>query len=106
MNKIDKIKLQRKQVAILLGGKCILCLKKFGKNFHFHHIGYRDNEKKHSDFTSGVRYNEYVLPIIQRIPEKFTILCNTCHWVITTLQSYKDNSRFERVIDLARRSRK
>ena len=106
MNKIQKIKLKRKQVAELLGGKCIICLKNFGKNFHFHHIEYRKNEKKHSDFTSWVRYNEYVLPIIQKIPEKFALLCNTCHRLISILQSIKDDSRFERVVDLARSSRK
>jgi len=106
MNKINEIKLKRKQVAILLGGKCILCLKKFGKNFHFHHIQYRVGEKKHSDFTSWTSYNEYVLPIIQKIPEKFALLCNTCHRLISILQAIKDNSRFERVFDLARRSRK
>jgi len=106
MNKIQKIKLKRKQVAELLGGKCILCLKKFGKNFHFHHIQYRINEKIHSDFNTWAQYNEYTLPIIQKIPEKFALLCNTCHRLISILQSIKDDSRFERVVDLARRSRK
>ena len=106
MNKINKIKLKRKQVSIRLGGKCILCLKKFGKNFHFHHIGYREGEKKHSDFKSGTDYNEYVLPIISKIPAKFALLCNTCHRLISILQSIKDDSRFERVVDLARRSRR
>jgi hypothetical protein len=106
MNKLIEIKKKRKQIAILLDGKCVLCLKKFGKNFHFHHIVYRKDEKKHSDFTSWVRYNEYVLPIIQRIPEKFALLCNTCHRLISILQSIKDDSRFERVVDMARRSRK
>lgn len=106
MNKIDKIKLKRKQVSILLGGKCTLCLKNFGKNFHFHHIQYRIGEKRHSDFTSWMKYNEYVLPIIQKIPEKFSLLCNTCHRLISILQSIKDDSRFERVVDLARKSRK
>ncbi len=106
MNKIEKIKLKRKQVAEIFGGKCILCLKKFGKNFHFHHIQYRVGEKIHSDFNTWVQYNEYVLPIIQQIPKKFALLCNTCHRLISILQSIKDNLRFERVVDLARKSRK
>jgi len=37
--------------------------------------------KKHSDFVSWISYNEYIL------------------------QSIKDDSRFERVVDMARRSR-
>lgn len=106
MNKINKIKLKRKQISDLLGGKCILCLKKFGKNFNFHHIQYRVGEKRHSDFKSWTDYNEYVLPIIEKIPTKFALLCKTCHHLITILQSIKDDARFERVVDLARRSRK
>ena len=106
MNKKQKIKLKRKQVAELLGGKCILCLKNFGKNFHFHHIVYRKGEKRHSDFKSWISYNEYVLPIISRNYQRFALLCNTCHRLVSILQSIKDDSRFERVVDLARRSRK
>lgn len=105
MNKLNEIKIKRKQVAVLLGGKCIICLKNFGKNFHFHHIEYRVGEKKHSNFKSWIKYNEYVLPIIQNFPTKFALLCNKCHRLISILQSIKDDSRFERVIHLARRSR-
>lgn len=106
MNKQKEIKQKREDTAKLFGNKCKLCLKKFGKNFHFHHIGYRDNEKKHSDFTSQYEYTIYVMPIIQNVPQAFALLCNTCHHLITILQAFKDNSRFERVVDLARRSRK
>ena len=106
MNKIKQIQIKRRQVATLLDSKCVICLKKFGKNFHFHHVGYRDNEKKHSDFKSWADYNEYVLPIIEKIPAEFALLCKTCHHLITILQAIKDDSRFERVVDLARRSRK
>lgn len=106
MNQIQRIKNKRQQIAKLLGDHCVLCLRKFGKNFHFHHIGYRDNEKKHSDFKSWSDYNNYVLPIIEKIPEKFSLLCNTCHRLVSILQAIKDDSRFERVVDLARRSRK
>lgn len=105
MNQIQKIKQERKKVAELLGGVCVLCRKKFGKNFHFHHIGYRKNEKRHSDFSSWYLYNVYVLPIIKKIPEKFALLCKTCHQLITILQAINDDLRFERVVDLARRSR-
>ncbi len=105
MNQKQIIKEERKQVAILLGGKCILCLKKYGKNFHFHHIGYRKGERKHSDFSSWYLYTFYVIPIIKTIPEKFALLCKTCHQLVTILQAIIDDARFERVVDLARRSR-
>ncbi len=105
MNQIQEIKEKRKKVAKLLGGVCMMCLKKFEKNFHFHHIGYRQEEQKYSDFNSWLLYNRYVLPIIQKTPAKFALLCNTCHHLITILQAINDDSRFERVVDLARRSR-
>ncbi len=105
MNKTDKIKLKRKQAAQLLGNVCKICLKQSKKNLHFHHIGYQKDEKKHSDFKSWVDYNEYVLPIIINNPNRFTLLCITCHRLISILQSIKDDSRFERVVTMARRSR-
>jgi len=106
MNKINKIKLKRKQITTtLFNGICFICKKQTRKGFSFHHIGYRSDEKKHSDFTSWVQYNEYVLPIICKMPKKFALLCNKCHRLISILQSIKDNSRFERIVDLARRSR-
>lgn len=106
MNKLKEIKAKRKQIATLLGGKCVLCLKKTGKGTSFHHIGYRVGEKKHSDFTTWISYNEYILPIIQSTPDKFALLCFACHRLISILQRIKDDSRFERVVDMARRSRK
>ncbi len=106
MNKQQEIKQKREQTAILFGNKCQMCLKKFGKDFHFHHIGYRDDERKHSDFSSHYEYSLYVLPIIQKIPDEFALMCKKCHHLITILQAIKNNQRFERVVDMARRSRK
>lgn len=101
----DKIKSRRKKVAGLLGGKCHVCEKKFGKNFHFHHIVYRDHEKKHSDFTNWYDYQEYVLPIVEKHPKEFALLCKNQHRIIEILKSYTDVN-FERLIYLARESRK
>lgn len=93
------------EAAGLFHRECYLCHKKYGKNFQFHHIAYRENEKKHSDFDSYYEYTVYVVSIIQTRPDDFALLCKTCHYLITILQAIKDDSRFERVVDLARRSR-
>lgn len=106
MNKKEKIKQQRKNAAKLYGNRCKLCLKIFGKGFQFHHIGYRDNELKHSDFKSWYDYTMYIIPIIFGRPDGFALLCKTCHRLVTILQQIKDPDRFERVVSLARRSRK
>ncbi len=105
-NKIKESQLERAETAKLFDSKCFLCFKQFGKNFHFHHIGYRSNEKKHSDFETHYSYTMYILPIIEKNPKSFSLLCKTCHHLITILQQIKDTDRFERVVDLSRKSRK
>lgn len=105
MTQQSEIKQNRQYAAKLFGSKCELCLKKFGKNFQFHHIGYRKGEKKHSDFKSYYEYTKYIIPIIFARPKDFALLCKTCHHLITILQAFNDDVRFERVVYLARRSR-
>lgn len=105
MNKIKETKIEREETAKLFDSCCYLCLKKFGKKFHFHHIGYRVDEKKHSDFDSHYEYTMYILPIIEKNPDRFSLLCMTCHYLITILQGIKSQDRFNRVVELARNSR-
>lgn len=105
MTQAETIKKYRKKVALLLGNRCYICRKPFGKNFHFHHIEYRKGELKHSNFKSSYHYNAYVLPIIERLPDKFSLLCHKCHRFLGFLQVIKDTGRFERLVDLSRRSR-
>jgi len=106
-DKLTKIKIIRNETAKkYFDGVCFVCKKSIHKGFNFHHIGYRINEKKHSDFKSWVEYNEYVLPIIQKLPEKFALLCHKCHRLVSILQLIKNGDRFERVVDLTRKSRR
>lgn len=112
MNQLDKIKLERKQVAKLFDGECNVCIKKFGKGFHFHHISYREEEKTYKDFKdhlnqqqNWIDYTKYVLPIIRKYPDEFALLCQKHHKFVEMLIKLKDD-KFEKLIDLARRSRK
>ena len=105
MNQMSIVQQKRKCTAKLFNNICYVCEKKFGGKFHFHHVQYRNGELKYSDFKSWVQYNEYVLPIIQKIPDKFALLCNTCHRLISILQSIRNGDRFERLVKLARESR-
>jgi len=111
MNRKDKIKIHREHVAHLLGYKCFLCHKKFGKNFHFHHVEHRKGEKKLSDFkehSSNQKnwedYQEYVLPIIEKFSDKFELLCREHHRLIEIPNSLK-SPKFERYVDLLLRTR-
>ena len=106
MNQLDEIKNERRKVATLLGGQCVICLKKFGKGFNFHHIKYKQNEKIHADFNSWLTYNRYILPRIIAELERFALLCKTCHRLVSIMQAINNNARFERLVKLTRDSRR
>lgn len=106
MNQRDEMKKKRAKVAVVFDNMCFICHKKFGYNFHFHHIKYQSQEKKHSDFKNWIEYSDYILPIIKKNPHRFSLLCNTCHRLISIIQSIKNEERFDRLIEMSRKSRK
>ena len=112
MNQTEIVKQERKQVAELFNSECCVCLKEFGKSFHFHHIGYREGEKKYKDFKdhssqqqNWIDYTKYILPIIRKYPKEFALLCQKHHKFVEMLIKLKDD-KFEKLIELATRSRK
>ena len=105
MSKTEEARLRRNELAWIMGNKCHVCHKKYGKNFHFHHIRYLDTDKKHSDFASNVDYNLYVYQIILHDQGRFALLCRNCHFMITAMQQIKDHDRFVRLVTLAEASR-
>ena len=104
MTRIKEIKKQRKHVAQLLGGKCQVCKKKFGKNFHFHHIKYQKGEKKYSNFKNWYDYQDYVLDYIIEHLDQFALLCRAHHRFLEMLKALK-SPKFERLIELTIKSR-
>ena len=72
-----------------MGNRCFICRKKYGKKFTFHHLDYKSDEKTYRDFKSSMKYNEYILPIIDENPDRFVLLCNKCHYGVTKLSRYK-----------------
>ena len=103
----DKIKIRRKETAGLFDSKCLVCAKKFGKSFHFHHIKYYENEKKYSDFNkhsssqmNWMDYQDYILPIIQKRSEGFALLCNSHHRFVEFMISFK-LERLVKIVTLA-----
>jgi len=111
MNKLNEIKQQRKKIAEILGGRCKVCCKKFGKAFHFHHVVYRLGEKTYKDFESSksiknwIEYTEYILPIIKQYPKEFELLCQKHHRFVEMLIALKGN-KFKKLITIVKRSRK
>ena len=104
MHRLKKIKQMRQDAAILLGGQCAVCHRKFGKGHHFHHVYYLATDKKYSDFSNWMDYQEYVIPLVTAMPDRFLILCFRHHRWIEFMKAMSE-ANFERLIDVARRSR-
>ncbi len=86
---------EKKRIALLLfGGICMVCEKKFGKWFAFHHLEYREGEKTYRDFKSTVDYLEYVLPIIENDPSNFLLFCKSHHHFVELLHKMKPERKY------------
>ena len=84
--------------------KCAVCHRKYGKYFVFHHKRYLNSDKIYSDFKDTYAYNEYVLPIVRKDPNRFALLCKKHHTSVERLKMFtKEN--FERLIKVAKESR-
>lgn len=59
--------------------RCYVCQKKFGKYFQFHHLWYNENELIWKDFKNQKEYWNHVCYEIMEQPERFMLLCKTCH---------------------------
>ena len=99
----EQSKLLRQKVAILLGGKCEVCHRKYSRGFAFHHKSYVEGEKSYRDFTSSIRYNMYICPKIIKEPDRFALLCQAHHHVLENLKRWKPD-KLDRLIKLAKES--
>jgi len=105
MNRKEKTKIQRLYTAELLGNRCKVCGKKFGKGSTFHHIIYHKTEKTYRDFKNQFDYQDYILPIINKRPEEFYILCTGHHLLVEKLKRFKPE-RFLVLVDIVVQSNK
>lgn len=106
MSKKDIVDKLRREVAAMpqFDLKCAVCHRKYGKYFVFHHKRYITGDKIYSDFKHTHAYNEYVLPIIKKDPNRFALLCKKHHKVVEMLKMFKDEN-FERLIKVTKESR-
>ena len=93
----------KKMVALeILGGRCYICHRKYGKGFTFHHIRYE--KASYRDFKTAEDYSLFVCAEVQEDPERFALLCRPHHHVIEMLKRYKQD-KFDRLMLLAVESR-
>ena len=100
----EELRQYREKVAKIYDSQCTVCGKKFGKYFAFHHLSYRDDEKTYRDFKNQDDYQRYILPIIQKRPKDFVLLCRPHHRFI---EIYKNMSpwNFDILVRLMVKSR-
>ena len=76
------------ELAEPFGRECEVCLRKMKKpmsGFTIHHLVYRKGEKTHRDFTSRLKYYQFLKDILKKSTKKgtlhsdFAFLCNACH---------------------------
>ena len=84
--------------------KCKVCHKKFGKHFTFHHKRYLASDKIYSDFKTTYDYNLYVLPIIDKDPNRFVLLCKGHHTLVEKLKRFKLD-KLERLFKVVKESK-
>ena len=106
MSKKDIVDKAKRDVAAMpqFDLKCGVCHRKYGIYFVFHHKQYIDSDKIYSDFKDTYAYNEYVLPIIKKDPNRFALLCKKHHTSIERLKMFTPEN-FERLIRIAKESR-
>jgi hypothetical protein len=105
MNKKETIKKYRKQIATYFDSRCYVCHKKYGKNFKFHHLTYRVDEKTYRDFKNSNDYQLYILPIIEKRVLDFELLCDSHHYMVEKLKLFKCG-KLSRLFDIVLRSKK
>jgi hypothetical protein len=92
----------KKQIAYkYFGGRCFVCHVNFKKGFLFHHLWYNPNEKYYADFGGdSVAYNEYLIPLIEKNPSQFLLLCKKHHHAVEALKKFSPD-KLVRLIDAA-----
>ena len=84
--------------------KCRVCHKKFGKYFVFHHKEYITGEKTYKDFKTTYDYNLYILPIIDKDPNRFRLFCKGHHSLVEKLKRLKKD-KFARLSECVMESK-
>ena len=82
----EEYKKKRTELLIKFGSKCFVCEEREG-DLHFHHLEYGEYGKYgHASMWRRIQHNKE----IEEFPERFKLLCNSCHSIVTILTKRKD----------------
>jgi hypothetical protein len=93
---------KRRQAAIeSFGGCCYLCPTDNSQSkhaLHFHHVEYHPEESNYKRKTSAMWLRWQRLMEVEAHPERFRVLCQPCHNLITKLQQGRQ-IRWDRLVE-------
>ncbi len=92
------------RIAALLGGRCEVCRKKYGKCFAIHHKRYLKTDARRGDYTNSKKYHVALEPFVARNRKRFSLLCNKHHHSVGFL-SQMEKDRWLRLRRLVNESR-
>jgi 5-methylcytosine-specific restriction endonuclease McrA len=99
------VKFREEKTAIsrdLFGGKCSLCGRTDGyEKFHFHHVLYHDEDSAYKRNSKALWTRLLRVKEAQAHPERFVLLCQSCHRLVTHLGNYFLRRANERKLDAA-----
>ena len=99
-----QLKQYKKRIAKqMLGGKCFVCGKNYGKGFVFHHIKY--DKSSYRDFKTADDYTKFVCDEVFNSPERFALLCRGHHHAVEQLKRYSQE-KFDNLMLLTLESRR
>ena len=77
---------QRDDLEEQLGNVCYLCKQGKRNCFHLHHREYHPTESNYPRHSNAMSVRRKRLKEAQAHPERFALLCPTCHRLITALE--------------------
>ena len=85
----EEYKIRREKVYVMLGNKCELCDGDKRKHFHLHHRYYHPIESNYPRHSNAMNVRFKRLKEAENCPERFALLCPTCHRVVTAFEFKK-----------------
>jgi 5-methylcytosine-specific restriction endonuclease McrA len=89
----DWYKKRHEKLEALFGSVCYCCGQNGGKRMEFHHLRYIEGELRRTGST--------ILNQVEAHPETFKLLCNRCHYSVTTLMREPRASKILEVVQLS-----
>lgn len=77
---------RRDKLEASMGNECYLCRQTKRSSFHLHHREYHPTESNYPRNSNSMNVRRKRLKEAEDHPERFALLCPTCHRMVTALE--------------------